>query len=74
MQDRAQVGRRKRISNRTVFTGSCWMLFALVASAAELVPPLASTMLAIAGFVLVMYGVHVGWLVVYEREPDGPSS
>jgi hypothetical protein len=23
---------------------------------------------------LLMYGVHVAWLVFYERDPDGPSS
>lgn len=74
MQDPAQVRRRKRISNRTVFTGSCWMVVALVASAADLVPPLATTLLALAGFVLLVYGVHVGWLIFYEGDPDGPSS
>jgi Flp pilus assembly protein protease CpaA len=74
MQDAQEVRRRKRRSNRAVFVGSCWMVLALVASAAELVPPLASTIVAIAGFVLLMYGVHLGWLVVYERDPDGPSS
>jgi hypothetical protein len=37
-------------------------------------PPLATTVAAIAGFVIVMYGVHVGWLVFYDRETDGPSS
>lgn len=74
MQDPGQVRRRKRVGNRTVFTGSCWMVVALVASAAELVPPMATTLLGIAGLLLLMYGVHVSWLVVYEREPDGPSS
>jgi hypothetical protein len=29
---------------------------------------------AIAGFVLLMYGVQVGWLVFYDRESDGPPS
>ena len=66
--------RRKQAGNRTVFVGSCWMVLALLASSAGLVPPLATTLLAVAGFLLLMYGVHVSWLVVYEREPDGPSS
>ena len=35
---------------------------------------LVTTIVALAGMALVMYGVHVGWLVFYEREPDGPSS
>jgi Flp pilus assembly protein protease CpaA len=74
MQDAEEVRRRKRRSNRAVFVGSCWMVLALLASGADLVPPLASTLVAIAGLVLLMYGVHVGWLVVYERDPDGPSS
>jgi hypothetical protein len=74
MQDAEEVRRRKRLSNRTVFVGSCWMVLALASSAAQLVPPLASTLVAVAGFVLLMFGVHVGWLVVYERDPDGPAS
>jgi hypothetical protein len=50
------------------------MLVALIASSVDLVPQLVTTAAAVAGFVLVMYGVHVGWLVFYDREPDGPAS
>ena len=50
------------------------MAFALLVSSVELAPPLATTVAAIAGFGLVMYGVHLAWLVFYDREPDGPSS
>jgi hypothetical protein len=46
----------------------------VLVSSWELGPPLATTVAAIAGFVIVMYGVHVGWLVFYDRETDGPSS
>jgi len=74
MQDAELVRRRKRVCNRTVFVGLCWIAAALGASAAELVPPIATTLLAVAGLLLLMYGVHLGWLVVYERDLDGPSS
>lgn len=50
------------------------MTFALLASSWQLAPPLATTVVAIAGFVLLMYGVQVGWLVFYDRESDGPPS
>jgi hypothetical protein len=50
------------------------MTASLLASSWELAPPVATTVAAIAGFVLLICGVHVGWLVFYDREPDGPSS
>ncbi len=34
----------------------------------------ATTAAAIAGFVLLMYGVHLGWSVFYDSESDGPPS
>jgi len=74
MQDAELVRRRKRACNRAVFIGLCWIVVALAASALDLVPPIVTTLLAVAGFLLLMYGVHVGWLVFYERDPDGPSS
>ena len=74
MQDAAEIRGRKRRSNWTVLTGLSLMAFALLVSSWELGPPLATTVAAIAGFVIVMYGVHVGWLVFYDRETDGPSS
>ena len=40
----------------------------------DLLPPAVTTVAALTGFALIMYGVHVGWLVFYNREPDGPSS
>jgi hypothetical protein len=74
MQDGEQVRHRKVWSNRAVFIGCCWMALALVASEAGLVSPLISTVIAFAGFVLLLYGVHLAWLVFYERDPEGPSS
>lgn len=50
------------------------MAIAMLISSAELAPQLATTAAAIAGFSLLAYGVHEGWLVFYDREPDGPPS
>ena len=72
--DAAEIRGRKRRSNRSVSGGICLMAVALLASSWGLAPPVATTVAAIAGFVLLIYGVHVGWLVFYDREPDGPSS
>ena len=47
---------------------------ALLGSSLEVAPMLVTTILALVGMVLVMYGVHVGWLLFFDREPDGPSS
>jgi Flp pilus assembly protein protease CpaA len=74
MQDGAEIRSRKRRSNRAVLGGLCLMAFALLVSSRGLAPELATTVAAIAGFLLVMYGVHLAWLVFYDREPDGPSS
>jgi hypothetical protein len=50
------------------------MTVALLVSSWELAPPMATTAAAIAGCLLLMYGVHLGWLVFYDRESDGPPS
>lgn len=50
------------------------MTVAMVLSGLGVGSPLATTVGALAGFVLLAYGVHVGWLVFYERDPDGPAS
>ena len=65
---------RKRRSNRAVLAGLMLMAVALLVSSWELVPDLVTTVAAIAGFLILMYGVHLAWLMFYEREPDGPSS
>ena len=52
--------------------GLCLMAVAMLVSSRDLAPPIATTVAAIVGFGLVSYGVHVAWLVFYDREPDGP--
>lgn len=74
MQDDAEIWSRKRRSTRAVLGGAGLMVMALVVSSLDLLAPVATTLAAMAGFVLVMYGVHVGWLVFYDRESDGPAS
>ncbi len=74
MSGAAEVHRRKRRSNRAVLAGLSLIVVALLFSSREVAPAVATTLAAIVGFGLLMYGVHVAWLVFYEREPDGPSS
>jgi len=74
MQGAAEIGRRKRRSNRAVVAGLFLIVVALLLSSREVAPPVATTLAAIVGFGLLMYGVHVARLVFYERDPDGPSS
>jgi hypothetical protein len=50
------------------------MALGLLSSAKGLGPQFAATIVAAVGLVFVVYGVHVGWLVFYDRDPDGPSS
>jgi hypothetical protein len=74
MQDARLILSRRRRSNRAVLAGLLLMAAALLVSSWQLVPDLATTVVAIAGFLTLMYGVHLAWLVFYEREPNGPSS
>ena len=74
MHDPAEIRGRKRRSDRSVLGGTCLMVVSLLVSSRELAPPMATTVAAIAGFLLLMYGVHLGWLVFYDRESDGPPS
>jgi hypothetical protein len=74
MQHAPLIRSWKRRSNRAVLAGLVMMAVALLVSSWELVPDLVTTVAAIAGFLILMYGVHLAWLVFYEREPDGPSS
>ena len=74
MSGAAEIHRRKRRSNRAVLAGLSLIVVALLFSSREVAPAVATTLAAIVGFGLLMYGVHVAWLVFYEREPDGPSS
>jgi O-antigen ligase len=74
MQDAAEIRGRKRRANRAVLTGVCLMAAAMLVSSLQLAPTIATTVVAIVGFGLLSYGVHVAWLVFYDREPEGPSS
>jgi hypothetical protein len=74
MQDAAEIRRRKRQSDRAVVAGLSLIVVALLVSSRELAPALATTLAAIVGFGLLMYGVNVAGLVFYDREPQGPSS
>lgn len=74
MQDAELIRSRKRRSSRAVVAGSSLITVALVLSALQVGAPLITTIGALVGFVFLLYGVHIGWLIFYEREPDGPSS
>ena len=50
------------------------MAVTMVLSVLDAAPPLVTTIGWLIGFVLVLYGCHLGWTVFYDREPDGPSS
>lgn len=74
MAEEGEVRHQKQVANRSVFGGVVLMALALLASALNAAPQLVTTAVAIGGFMLVMYGVHVGWVIFYERDPDGPPS
>ncbi len=64
----------KRRCNRAVLVGVILMAVGLLTSAWDLTPELLATLAAVVGFGYLAYGVHVGWQIFYDREPDGPSS
>ena len=74
MQDAAEIRGRQRRANRAVLIGVCLIAAAMLVSSLQLAPTIATTVVAIVGFGLLSYGVHVAWLVFYDREPEGPSS
>jgi 1,4-dihydroxy-2-naphthoate octaprenyltransferase len=74
MQDATVIRNRKRRSSRCVVAGASLIAVALVLSVVNFTDPLVTTIGALVGFAFILYGVHLGWLVFYEREPDGPSS
>jgi hypothetical protein len=57
-----------------VLTGLAVMAVALLLSSLRLAPDLLTTGAAIVGFSLVAYGVHLGWVIFYDRETDGPPA
>jgi hypothetical protein len=74
MQDATWVRSRKQRSTRAVVAGMGLMALALLVSARDLAPMMVTTVMGIAGFILMTYGVNVGWLVFYDKEPDGPPT
>lgn len=72
VDDPEVIRARKRRCTRSVLLGLATMALALLVSAARLAPDLLTTAAAIVGFSLVMYGVHAGWVIFYDRETDGP--
>lgn len=74
MAEEAGTRERKQTANRSVLGGVILIALALLASSLKAAPDALTTCVAIGGFSLVMYGVHVGWMIFYEREPDGPPS
>jgi hypothetical protein len=74
MQDPDEIRRRKRRSTKAVLAGLSLMAVALLVSSLRMLPDAATTLAAIVGLCLVMYGVHLGWVIFYERESDGPPA
>jgi Na+/phosphate symporter len=74
MQDPDDIRRRKRRSTKAVLAGLSLMGVALLVSVLRLLPDAVTTLAAILGFSLVMYGVHTSWVIFYERESDGPPT
>ncbi len=74
MADAGAIRAMKLRSNRCVVIGVVLMVLGLVASASDAAPELLATVAAILGFAQLMYGVHVGWQIFYDRESDGPAS
>jgi hypothetical protein len=74
MQHPDEIRRRKRRSTKAVLAGLSLMAVALLVSSVRLLPDAATTLAAIVGLCLVMYGVHLGWVIFYERESDGPPA
>lgn len=69
-----EIWRLKRRSSRAAIAGLVEMAVCMLLSGLHTGPPLLTTVGWLVGFALFLYGVHVGWMVFYDREPDGPSS
>lgn len=74
MEDPELIRARKRRCTHAVLLGMGVMALAMLASGLRLAPDLLTTAAAIGGFSLVLYGVHVGWVIFYDRETDGPPA
>jgi hypothetical protein len=67
-----EIRRRKRRSTKAVLGGLSLISVALLVSMVRVLPDATTTLAAVLGFCLVMYGVHLGWVIFYEGESDGP--
>jgi hypothetical protein len=74
MQDPDGIRRRKRRCTEAVLAGLSLIGVSLLVSALRLLPDQVTTVAAIVGFSLVAYGVHLGWVIFYEGESDGPPA
>jgi hypothetical protein len=74
MEDPQVIRALKRRSTRAVLAGVVVMALALLVSGLQLAPDLLTTAAAIAGCSMMMYGVHLGWVIVFDRESDGPPA
>lgn len=74
MAEPAEIRAQKRRSDRAAIYGVLVMLVSVLLSSYQLAPRQLTTAGALVGFGLLMYAVHVGWMVFYDRESDGPPS
>lgn len=74
MADAELIRNKKRRSSKSVLSGVSLIAVSLFFSAIHVAPEVATTLGAIVGFLMIMYGVCLGWMVFYERESDGPSA
>lgn len=74
MADADEIRTRKRRCNRAVLLGLALMILGMLGSGSGLAPELLATTVAVVGLANLMYGVHLGWQVFYDRESDGPPS
>lgn len=70
----AEIYSRKQRSNRAVLAGVVMIATAFLLDWLAFAPLVVTTFGALAGLVLLMYGVYAGWSIFYERESDGPAS
>jgi hypothetical protein len=70
----AEIRVQKRRADRAALGGVVLMGLALLVSSLGWAPPLLTTAAAILGGGLLMYAVHLGWMMFVNRESDGPPS
>jgi hypothetical protein len=68
--DRDQTRQTARRATRSAIIAGMLVLLAVIGTVTRWVPDLISTVLGIAGVVLLIYAVATAILVLTEREPD----